>query len=750
MTTRWRFRRRWRRIVLHLPPTTADQFIFLPGSTKSRSIKRSMRRAYPSILRAPECIFWAETAGFTMGRRLLSHRALSIMAHCGPRPNNNPLFATYYPNGNVTFQNLVIVGCNQAVAVTSQVVRFWNTYLTGGSGGKNSAALYLQDTFWVYFDYGGLQSGLGVPTLLMAGVACSGCYAGVGDVYMSNTLLAGGPIQYQQQGAANGPGSGNMVFRNISQESGNTDFLQINSNGYTFYGFGPIEMDSVQQPDNTNKTAALINYNAAGSNLSGVFINNSSSASNSIAVKITAGSIDHYFITGCADACSTTVVNALGRPMGSGMSETGGGFDFVTDTSFANVSRLINQPFGSSLSGNPNRSGPAMRVTPSGSLYSTMGIDAGQGLMFGLSTQPGWNTTLSQVTAPNADMSFVTAAPPSNVSATVSNTGGTVGAGTYNLWVVATTANNCNNISNFSAPSSIFPNVVISGGTTNAFKVVWTASPSWGTKAIYGYCVLVNNGGPFYNSSSNASNVVVGASTSSATIGVFPNVVSGGYYAPVPVWQDQHTFTPFGMHVAGGINVYTAGGSANAYTLTTTPTASTLYTSLPVGFEFTAVIPTGNTGASTFTINGLRALNIIKGGGAALSGGEMFAHKPYTFLYDGADIKLEFPETAGGIGGVGPLNNAVAVKTASYSLADTDGTIICKSGAIMRLPASPITTTRQYIIKNMDAAKTCSVTTAAKGGIDGKASVMLPPLGSGRSSSITIQFDSADSEWILE
>ena len=84
------------------------------------------------------------------------------------------------------------------------------------------------------------------------------------------------------------------------------------------------------------------------------------------------------------------------------------------------------------------------------------------------------------------------------------------------------------------------------------------------------------------------------------------------------------------------------------------------------------MIPTGNTGASTFTINGLRALNIIKGGGAALSGGEMFAHKPYTFLYDGADIKLEFPETAGGIGEVGPLNNAVAVKTASYSLADTD------------------------------------------------------------------------------
>ena len=187
----------------------------------------------------------------------------------------------------------------------------------------------------MYFDYGGLTTTVDGPDAVDERRDVRRVLAGVGNLYMANTLLAGGQIQYQQEGAATGPGSGNMVFRNVSQESGNTDFMQINSNGYTFYGFGPIELDNVQQPDNTSTTAALINYNATGTYLSGVRIDNSASVS-AVAVRITAGSIDHYLISGCNE-CSSTVVDANNLPMGSGMSESGGGWDIVTDKNFVNV-----------------------------------------------------------------------------------------------------------------------------------------------------------------------------------------------------------------------------------------------------------------------------------------------------------------------------------------------------------------------------------------------------------------------------
>ena len=127
---------------------------------------------------------------------------VSLLAHCGPSPNAQPMFATYYPNGNITFQNLVINGCNQAVAVTSNVVRFWNTYLSavGRQARTDRRSICRIPSGFTSTTAARPRNSTSVPTLLMTGYPCSGCYAGVGNVYMSNSLLAGGPISYVQQG----------------------------------------------------------------------------------------------------------------------------------------------------------------------------------------------------------------------------------------------------------------------------------------------------------------------------------------------------------------------------------------------------------------------------------------------------------------------------------------------------------------------------------------------------------------------
>ena len=79
--------------------------------------------------------------------------------------------------------------------------------------------------------------------------------------------------------------------------------------------------------------------------------------------------------------------------------------------------------------------------------------------------------------------------------------------------------------------------------------------------------------GAFYNTSATSSNVVVGAATSSATIGVFPIAVSGNY-PPFPFGRRSTDFSHPAL-LSPEESTFTLPGSANAYTLTTTPAAST-------------------------------------------------------------------------------------------------------------------------------------------------------------------------------
>jgi hypothetical protein len=533
---------------------------FPPGNYIVSQNQSANPNAMPFLIACSGLHLLGGNSGQHNGTPFVQPPSVSILGHCGSSPNAQPMFGTYYPNGNITFQNLVITGCNIAVAVTSNVTRFWNTYLSASGGQANGSTLWLQDTFWVYFDYGGLNSNsTSVPTLLMTGYPCSGCYAGVGDVYVQNALLAGGPISYVQTGNLSGEPSGHWVFRNITQESGNGDLIQITDpGGYVTGIMGPITLDDVQQSDNSNGNSALINFNVASGGLSGLYINNSFSGAggvNAPAVKVTAGKLDHYFITGCDSGCVSQVWNSSGNPSGSGMIESTGGLDISDDVT--NAERLVTSPLSSN---NQDGTGPSARFFQSGSGFASYGIDPANGWMFGSNTQAGWNAQIYQSTAPNIDIAFAANFPPTNVSGTVSNTGGVFTTGTYYVWVVSTTGSSCVSPSTMSAGSNIFgPLTVGSGVTTAKFNITWTAAVA-GSTPIQGYCVFVNNTNQ-YNYASQCTTMIAGASTTSATV-TTTSLAPGSYsitYQMVPA----HHITPSGAIFNG--NATPAGGSSPPY-----------------------------------------------------------------------------------------------------------------------------------------------------------------------------------------
>ena len=382
-----------------------------------------------------------------------------------------------------------------------------------------------------------------IPTMLMTGDTCSGCYSGVGNIYMEGTLISGGPISYIQRGDLSGAPPGHWVFRNITQESGNGDLIQITNPGaHALQSVGPITLDDVAQSDNLNDSSALINLNSAGTTLSGVYINNSASGGqgvNAPAIRITAGTLDHYFVTGCDANCSYVVWNSSGSPMGSGVVQNAQGSDFITDiTKDSSAGHSISSPSGNL---NPRGDGPAIRVTQSGSNYASYGVDATNGLTFGSNTQAGWNAQLYQSTAPNIDIAFAANYPPTGVSATEVNTGGSLPTGTYYIYMVSTTGSTCASASTFSAPSPIAgPYTVGAGISTAEFNVSWTPSAA-GSIAVAGYCVFMGSAAQ-YNPSNASSAFISGASTSSATVTSLPN--TPGAYPITYQMVAQHHFTP--------------------------------------------------------------------------------------------------------------------------------------------------------------------------------------------------------------
>lgn len=82
-----------------------------------------------------------------------------------------------------------------------------------------------------------------------------------------------------------------------------------------------------------------------------------------------------------------------------------------------------------------------------------------------------------------------------------------------------------------------------------------------------------------------------------------------------------------------------SGGSANAYTLTTSQTLA----SLARGDKFRFEANHTNTGAATLNVNAIGAVSIVRQNGSAMVGGEIQSGGVYTVIYDGTSFQILDP-----------------------------------------------------------------------------------------------------------
>jgi hypothetical protein len=114
------------------------------------------------------------------------------------------------------------------------------------------------------------------------------------------------------------------------------------------------------------------------------------------------------------------------------------------------------------------------------------------------------------------------------------------------------------------------------------------------------------------------------------------NATARDQYATVDQVQD-------GDVLYGG----TAGGTADALTITTSPTFSAYVTGMQLLFKAGA---SPNTGAATLQANGIAGPKAIQKDGAALAAGDIAANKWYRVIYDGTAFQLDEVLTPSSLG----------------------------------------------------------------------------------------------------
>lgn len=112
-------------------------------------------------------------------------------------------------------------------------------------------------------------------------------------------------------------------------------------------------------------------------------------------------------------------------------------------------------------------------------------------------------------------------------------------------------------------------------------------------------------------------------------------------------------------------------GSANTYVLTPAP-AITAYTT---GITFKIQINATNTGPSTINVSALGAINLVKLGSVALTGGELMSGNIYIVVYDGTNFQIIGTSTYG-------FKNADIASAATVNLATVSGAYVHITGTV--------------------------------------------------------------------
>jgi hypothetical protein len=357
--------------------------------------------------------------------------------------------------------------------------------------------------------------------------------------------LPAGEIHYSQRGNSAGAPPGNWVFRNITREASNQDFLYITNdtgnpgNVALAGGVTGITIDAVTDSDSSDSTAALVNFTASNATLSGVTINRSVSGTGAnntdVAIRMTAGTLQNSSVNGCFSYCVNQVVDGSGNPVAGAVVSNNNGLDFVANTSDAD--RLRSDLYY-------DQDGPGARFSAAGSRFSGLANDPVQGVLFGDGLRYGFTAQVKQSTTQTLDIGFASDLPPTSVSGTAT-TGGTLAAGTYYYYISSSTIGSCNGSLNASAPS-LPSSAVVVGGANNAASITWTP-PSGTLLTITGYCVQRSTL-PYFTQGL-PDHYVSGASASSDT-DLGSNYVNGPYpNLAVSPMQAVHRFTPTSLGI---------------------------------------------------------------------------------------------------------------------------------------------------------------------------------------------------------
>lgn len=474
------------------------------------------------------------------------------VATFGAAPNAAPVFGLgygynggAYVNGGITFENLNILGYNQAVGIfAANKTNFKNDSLTVNPHGQpDNTPLKITNAFEIYMDNTTLNTSGAIPVSIWTAETPTGHgdSPSMGIIEIRNSVWSGGlGVSYIQRAPNNGPDSGDWYISNVVLEDMGNSFLTLTntSGGGNTMSLAGIHLDHVQQADCSVCTGgALLAFNGqSGDNLSGIRIEQSAGLTTAAPlIKMASGtSISNYYTDWCADSvCSLGVLDANGNTVGNGqVQDAGGPLDFMSANGASLSTAFLVQSNGLQVNA-------GARFVKNGSFAANAGIDPFGGYMFNDGTSYGFNASLYQNAIETLDVEFANTLPPTGITASAA-TGGSIGAGTYYVWVSSSASSSCLTQSAVGIPSS----AVVLSGSSKAISVNWTLPPST-ILTPTGYCLAISQSNVAPPAGA-VTQFISGATTTSATL-----TTTTGTYNPLAynTLAARHRFTPNSLGV---------------------------------------------------------------------------------------------------------------------------------------------------------------------------------------------------------
>jgi hypothetical protein len=490
----------------------------------------------------------------------MGSRALLAPLSCPPG-NSSPEFLIQQQAG-VTFDNLFIDGCNEAMWIrSSSSIELNNVSLVDGitvTGQTDQTPLKVTNSFWVWINGGtddGVSGSSSLPTMIFTNeTSLTSEQPEDYLIYIQGMTMAGGGMQAIGRVAQTG-GPETFVIRNVTLENTAGDFFQVTNQGAAIQ-VGYMLFDNDQIADNTGPGAVLGlkprggQYVVAG----GIQIIHSAATYTIKTYDSKHTALGTFNVTSGGYESTNPVVDQNDDPIGNGLDEEQyGGRDHISN--ITNVNNIGNFPIALTTPFNNGKfAAPQDRWCLAGSLTCTIAMDPNWGLLFGDGSISGFSSGF-QSNAPNTlDLQFANLLPPTSVTGTAT-TGGTLAAATYYAAMWATNGTILPQCAN--TPSALstltYTGPIVVSGSNNAINFTWTdpSAPLSGT--IQGYCIDIET------AASGAGNIIDGGSAarfiyiagSGATAFAYTGQTQRTGYSVVPqsTMVYRHRLTPTSLGI---------------------------------------------------------------------------------------------------------------------------------------------------------------------------------------------------------